>query len=293
MDEFAYLQRAKSVWQEDLRAALSDKLGNAVFISTPNGRDYFWDLYKRGQDPDWPEWASWQYSTYANPYVPDSEVDAAKDELPEWVFRQEYMAEFVAFAGRIYKSFDPAGPAVFRGKLEGYPEYFGGIDFGFRNPCAITVGGLKDVRLDIIDEVHLSGMTGEDLIDRVREFTERYKVRRWWADPADPGAINDLRLARLPVYPAPRPTGPERSSVKLGIVEVETRLVSGRLRFHGEHCPTCVDQFDQYRWADSREGAEVKEQPVKVNDHTCDSVRYMVVGLADYHRRTPRVRVAA
>src|SRR5574343_175533 len=45
---------APTVWQEVVRPALSDRRGWAVFIGTPRGRNYFYDLYQLSKgDPDW------------------------------------------------------------------------------------------------------------------------------------------------------------------------------------------------------------------------------------------------
>jgi len=73
----------ETAWTQELRPALSDREGHAMFISTPDGRDWFHKAYERGQSGDDPEWASWRWATYANPHVPDGEVDAAKTDMPE------------------------------------------------------------------------------------------------------------------------------------------------------------------------------------------------------------------
>ena len=41
MDEAAY--QVREAWSEALRPALSDRLGRALFISTPSGRNWFWE----------------------------------------------------------------------------------------------------------------------------------------------------------------------------------------------------------------------------------------------------------
>jgi len=118
-------------------------------------------------------------------------------------------------------------------------------------------------------------------------------VSRWFADPADPGGIQELRSAGLPVVGAPRVKGEvDRSYIKSGIVKVETRLVTGRLRV-ADHLDQHIRELEMYRYPDGRDGAESKETPLKVDDHVADALRYMVVGIDQLRGRMPRVRVAA
>jgi hypothetical protein len=63
-----------------------------LFISTPRGHSYFYTLFLQGLDKLNPEWESFRYSTYDNPYIKVSEIDAAKASLPESAFQQEYLA---------------------------------------------------------------------------------------------------------------------------------------------------------------------------------------------------------
>ncbi|QPL12227.1 large subunit terminase [Halorubrum phage Hardycor1] len=85
-----------------IRPTLSDTGGSAIFIGTPRGKNWFHTMFERGNDPDKSEWSSWTATTYDNPHVADSEVEAARRDLPERVFKQEYLAEFVADDGAVF-----------------------------------------------------------------------------------------------------------------------------------------------------------------------------------------------
>ena len=87
---------------EELRPALSDTLGSLLAIGTPRGRNWFYRWYQRGQSTDHADIASWQAPTYQNPHVPDSEIEDARDDMPERAFKQEYLAEFVDNAGGVF-----------------------------------------------------------------------------------------------------------------------------------------------------------------------------------------------
>lgn len=101
IDECAFV--SEDAWQEALRPALSDKLGRALFISTPKGRNWFWRLWQRCIDADDHEWHGWQLPTADNPYIVQSEIESARQGLPERIFNQEYMAMFLDDAGGVFR----------------------------------------------------------------------------------------------------------------------------------------------------------------------------------------------
>ncbi|MDA0232558.1 MAG: hypothetical protein O3C69_03630 [Chloroflexi bacterium] len=81
-------------------------MGWAVFVSTPKGRNWFYDLYTRGLDALEPGYASLAFPSNASPYFPVSEWEDAKRTLPEDVFKQEYMAEFLEDSAGVFRNVD-------------------------------------------------------------------------------------------------------------------------------------------------------------------------------------------
>ena len=124
MDEAAYIM--PEAWIEAIRPALSDRLGRALFISTPRGRNWFWDIHRKGGAE--PDWSSFTYPTSANPFMPKGEIEAARAELPEIIFRQEYLAEFVDSEGMVFRRVhDAAILQPLEQPLEGH-QYSAGVD---------------------------------------------------------------------------------------------------------------------------------------------------------------------
>jgi len=101
IDETAHIPKFEEVWEQSLRPALSDRQGKALFISTPRGFNHFWELYQRAEADS--TWAAFQHPTSDNPYIEAAEIEAAREQLPALVFRQEYGAEFVQLAGALFK----------------------------------------------------------------------------------------------------------------------------------------------------------------------------------------------
>lgn len=102
-DEWALVKNSGDVWNKAVRPSLSDFRGDAWFLSTPRGQDFFWQMYTRGQDASEQEWASWQMPTSTNPFIHPDEINAAKDGMPERAFMQEYLAQFIEESGGVFR----------------------------------------------------------------------------------------------------------------------------------------------------------------------------------------------
>lgn len=98
VDEAGIVRDLDAIWTQAIRATLTDLRGDAWFLGTPKGRNYFHTLYVRGQNKE-PNWASWRFATIANPHISAAEVEDARRELPDLAFRQEFLGEPVDDAG--------------------------------------------------------------------------------------------------------------------------------------------------------------------------------------------------
>lgn len=91
------------VWNYILRPTIAQTEGCAVFISTPKGRNWFYDLFMRGLDPEEKHYRSFKFPSNASPFFPASEWDDAKRTLPADVFKQEYEAEFLEDSAGVFR----------------------------------------------------------------------------------------------------------------------------------------------------------------------------------------------
>lgn len=139
LDEVADIKA--DTWEKVLRAALSDKKGKALFIGTPKGRNWFYDMYNLGESGEDEEWKSWHFTTKDNPLIDPKEIEGAKKTLSSFAFKQEYEA-----------SFDNAGTDTFKEEWLKFGEepndgnYYIAIDLaGFEN---ISMNAQAKKRLD-------------------------------------------------------------------------------------------------------------------------------------------------
>jgi len=90
IDEAGIVRDLGPAWQETIRATLADRQGDAWFLGTPKGRNFFHRCFERGQIGDG-GWKSWRLPTTTNPTIRDEEIEAARRELPKQVFEQEFL----------------------------------------------------------------------------------------------------------------------------------------------------------------------------------------------------------
>ncbi len=166
IDEAEIVPNLKDAWQRVIRATLTDLKGDAWFLSTPAfGESYFKSLCKL----DLPNWMNWAYTSYDNPHLDPTEIDEARDQLDEEVFRCEYLAEDVSLAVNkfIYK-FDRK-KHIIKG-LQAIPNLPTILSFDFNVEPITCLVGQCDPSLDrvrILDEYRLVNSDIEELCNRI------------------------------------------------------------------------------------------------------------------------------
>lgn len=200
VDEAAY--QDEELWQRVLRPSLSDREGEALLISTPNGTvNWFYSAYLMGQDPKRTDWGSWRYVTLDSPFIKATEIASAKEELPDLRYRQEYLAEFISDAGGVFRGVDKVAISPL---LEApVPErvYYCGIDWGRKND--FTVVSIFD---DLGNQVAISRFTEigfQIQTDRVIALWRKWNFHKMYVESNAAGApqVEALQAAGLPIVP--------------------------------------------------------------------------------------------
>ena len=272
LDEFADID--PEAWYETLRPTLSDKQGRALFIGTPKGiGNWAYNIYQNTLDN--PTWKSYSFTTIEGGQVPDSEIEAARLDLDERTFRQEYLATFETFSGRIYYSFDRALNVR---KYEGTtPDViYVGMDFNIDPMSAVIAARMGDT-LHIIDEVRLFSSNTQEMVN---ELKQRFPKTRIWAypDPAgnqrktSAGGQTDIMILTNAgfVVKAPRAHTPVRDRINA----VNSRLCSSSGIRHLIIDPKCKYTIEGLERQVYKEGSS---QPDKDSgyDHMNDALGYM------------------
>lgn len=137
IDEAAMARNLQEAWQNAIRPTLIDFNGKALLCSTPKGKNFYYQMYLRGQDDLEPDWKAWQMPTSCNPHIDESEITTAQKELPQNAFKQEIEAQFIDDGGLVFRNFE----ACTQGHVESMPDandsYIIGVDWGKLNDFSV------------------------------------------------------------------------------------------------------------------------------------------------------------
>lgn len=277
--EAAKLKRI--IWGKFLRPALSDEGGWSLKTSTPEGKNWFYEEYLRGQDPSQPQYESWRKPSWENPILfpegrQDPEIlDMESDMSPE-LFNQEIAADFTEFVGRVFKGFD-ADMHVKDIAYDPSLPLYGACDYGWTNPFVWLA-----IQVDVFDNVYVLGEYREshrDINDIGRDLLDwplAANAIKLYPDPAEPG---DTRvLEKVLKLKADTNTGGElkwrleliREKLKL---DPESEGHDESLRqpklFIDRKCTGLINEMEEYRYPDSRtESVRAEpEKPLDKDDH--------------------------
>jgi len=198
LDEAAFMEAR--IWQEIVRPMLSLSRGSAIFLSTPYGKNWFWDLYRLGLDPSEPEWQSFHFPSASNPLLAPAELESIRRQTSEHIWRSEYMAQFSEDSGQVFRGL---GAAVWRGAADepqAQRDYVAGVDWGrSRDFTAIAVVDLAARRMVALERFHQLGWSLQR--GRLRALAERWRLKLIWAEANSFGApnIEALQAEGLPM----------------------------------------------------------------------------------------------
>lgn len=202
VDEAALVKNLRAVWENTIRATLADHRGDAWFLSTPRGMNDFKLFYDRGQDKEREDWGSWQMPTKTNPYIDPAEIEAARADLTEGAFNQEFLAQFVNWEGAVFRRVMEAATVERRtGPEEGH-EYCIGADWGRSNDYTVFI--VIDVTARCMVDMDRSNKV-DYVVQRGRlgALCEKWKPSKVIAEVNSIGQpiIEQLQRDGLPVIP--------------------------------------------------------------------------------------------
>ena len=177
MDEAAMIDQ--KMWTEVCRPALSDREGDALFLTTPKGKgSWIYELWQGAHSAE--NYSAFQYSTLAGGNVSVEEIEAARSELDDKSFRQEYEASFESYAGSIYYNWDSSKHIRKQDKELNKNEILHvAMDFNV-SPLVAAICRVNGNEISVIDEI---SMEGSNTFEMAEELLNRYPSTRMWVYP--------------------------------------------------------------------------------------------------------------
>lgn len=300
-------KQRERTWTKYIRPTLADFKGWSLHSSTPEGKNWFYDLYMRGQDPFDDEWASWRFGAWRNPFVYpkganardlvrlrkaiderrrltkaflstlniDSEIISLMRDQSSETFNQETAALFTEFAGRVFKDFDDEYHVRDLQFNPALPTY-ACSDYGFTNPFVWLL-----LQIDhhgtvyVLEEIYESGLTIDDAARLIRD-RRLDNVIEFYPDPSRPE--DTLALERHLQIRGNSNTG--------GILDVRLRYIREALKDMHTHlevddplrhpkllidrsCVNTIREMNDYRYPETSKESNrnPKDQPMDKDNH--------------------------
>ena len=280
----------KKIWDMYLSPTVAGRKGKVIFITTPEGRNWIYDLYKLGEIDDM--WSNYSSPSWKNQYefplgLNDPAIIERKRNMSKELFGQEFGAEFSVFEGKVWdfnRELD-TGNFPYDPNLPTYCS----IDFGYRMPAVLFMQTYFDGEFDhirIFDCIlHKKNIRTEDLIKMIK--VKGYPIVSYYGDPAGSNIQGQSGAADTEIF---RRSGMrilytrDRKSRNIINSVAYTRgffeSAEGIRRIHVDRkCVDVIEDFEEYRYPESEDGKPIKEEPIKdgYHDHGNDAFRYFII----------------
>ncbi|AZS12542.1 terminase [Mycobacterium phage DrLupo] len=228
MEEAA--KQKEVVWKQMIMPSLMDFGGWAKFTTTPEGKNWYYDLHQKALRPSTLNWSAHRIPSWRNPHVYreptvdahvkrlmylmaenpgltsfeiikdagliiDSGVAQMANDLTIPEFQQEIAAEFTDFVGKVFKEFDEESHVrelVFNPSQDW--ETVAAVDYGYRNPnvwLLIQIGPWGEI--NVVDELYQADLTPTEFANEIlRRGLCPDSLHSFYADPASPEASRTL-----------------------------------------------------------------------------------------------------
>ena len=274
MDEVSDMKR--NVWQEIIRPMLTDRIGKALFIGTPKGKNHFWELFIKGQKQE-DGFSSYKFTTADNPYIPRSEIKEAQSQLSERVFNQEYLASFEDYTGLIYPEFNQKTHLIEPFNIPTHWETIGTLDPALTGTTASLMSAIdENGTLYIFEEYYQQNKRADEVASAIKQ-----KAQTWYGDPAGKHKSINRNGVLFSFFDEYSDNGmyllPAQNDLA-GINRVAEYFKSNRIKIFN-HCKNLVYELERYHWSEERETnlGILEPKPYKSLDHLCDCLRYLVM----------------
>ena len=170
IDEAAFIHN--DAFREAIEPVFLVRGKRILFISTPKGRNFFYDLYQLGQSPDHPNYVAYRGKSEESPFISQDAIDQARKTLPEKVFKQEYEAEFIDDGGEVFSSLDSITVAQWPGPQG---KIYCGVDVGRAEDH--TVATFMCESGNVVEIYRNNNTNWSSMVSDIAEIARRYNAQ--------------------------------------------------------------------------------------------------------------------
>jgi PBSX family phage terminase large subunit len=229
---------------------------------------------------------AWHFTLDDNEMLSKEYIEMIKKSTPigMW-YDRKIKGLWVAAEGIVYENYDRNIHIIKPFEIPSHWQRYRAIDWGYTNPFCCLWGALDpDGRLYIYKEHYKAQMLIKDHATIIKKYKEYIKDKdnnnirqiRYIKTVADHDAQDNAELKAHGIR-----TKNADKDVHMGIQKVAERLViqqDGKPRLYiFDNCSNLKREFPMYQWIERKEGKPIKEEPLKLNDHAMDSLRYLIM----------------
>lgn len=228
-------------------------------------------------------------TTNENPYLPKEYLKDLHSNFTGQFYERYILGKWGAVEGVVYDNFNPA-KHIINDKQLGELDlenrtkwtYYRSIDVGYTNPFCVLF-------------IAYNHSTGTIVV-----FDEYYKTKKLAGDVAkEISGWYDLRFTRTYIDPSAPEVKAELNKYGIDCVSARNDVFAGIQAVHAlfevnpvtdmpyilisDKVKNLIMELQSYRWDKPKENKEEKEEPLKLNDHACDALRYFVYSQVVYN----------
>jgi hypothetical protein len=281
MDEVAQMPR--SMWSEVIRPALSDRKGWATFIGTPKGKNFFYDMFTMAAEETNEAWTTFKFTADKTGIISEDELDQARREMGEDMYRQEYLCSFDAVIKGTYygktleqlKEMGGIGEVLWNPKLPVYTAW----DLGMNDKTVVWFAQQVGDYVHIIDYYENSDKPIPFYVNIIQAKPYKYG-EHYLPHDAEQRHLNMSGKTRVQEF---RDMGLKCRVVKNikifdGINAVRSILPT--CKFDAKKCEKGLESLFHYRSEINEMLGVAQQRPVHdKHSHAADAFRYLALGL--------------
>lgn len=260
-----------------IRPILTANKGFVIILSTPRGRNWFWDLYNIAINND--DWFVHRLTVDDTHHIPIADIKKEIDsgEISQDLANQEYWCEFAGGEGIYYAKYMDRMQVEGRiGPIHWDPshEVHTAWDLGVRDHNCIIWFQCIDMRIHIIDCYSKSGEGLEHYAKIIRDKPYTYgshfaphdiKVREWGS-----GLTRYEKAQNLGIYFEVVPNIPISDGIEL------VRSTLNKVCIDSDNCQPLIKALENYRCEEgTRSGKPLHDQ----FSHFADAMRYLAISI--------------
>ena len=169
LDEAAYVK--EQGWRSAIQPTVLIKGKKVILMSTPRGRDFFYEMYQLGQSPDHPNYQSFKMTYDGNPFVDMSEIEAARKTLPPAIFKAEYEGEFIEGESQVFQNYTNC---TFNHWPKAQGQIYLGVDLAQSNDytCATAI----DSKGNVIEIYRENQKDWSHMVNQIVQMAKKYQA---------------------------------------------------------------------------------------------------------------------